>query len=496
MKTLLKLMTGALLVGSFPLSAQLPESIPGTASYCKSSSLKKETSNNQRFTGPLMRFRACGLNYTTASQVLGRRPGFPAASTPQPATFAISGIPTNAVIQAAFVWSSSSGNGISFNIAVVNPASVSFTLPAALVGSDADKCWGFAGSHTYRANVTNAISGNGNYQIGGFPTGSSNDIDGATMMVIWSEPNSNFMGEIIFRDGATVANSSTPNITEVLNGINVCATGATNARAFMGVGDMQNTLNNTKQVVLNGMPPINVTNPIMWNYFDVPTTLTANQASSTFSISNSGQFTDCLNLSFIGLYYRSQCTSDCILPCVSVDFNYSQLSGIDNPLVLSFTNLTTFTSGTPCWYVVDFGDGSPVYSGPTMPTSHTYPALGSYTMCVTVNICGSASVDCVGTRCKRVDVFDVGRLANPANESATSISVFPNPTSAIITINLTNPDPVQVRIVNMQGQEVAVATLLAKNQYQYDASALPSGIYFVLVQTQDGTIEKQAFIRD
>src|SRR5688572_33421812 len=67
-------------------------------------------------------FNKCGLNYVTASNKLGQRfvisccPSTPGVA--QPAPFAISGIPSGAVIEKAFLWFDISGSGVSMTVTI------------------------------------------------------------------------------------------------------------------------------------------------------------------------------------------------------------------------------------------------------------------------------------------------------------------------------------------------------------------------------------------
>ncbi|HEU4719610.1 MAG TPA: hypothetical protein VFU15_17320, partial [Bacteroidia bacterium] len=253
--------------------------------------------------GPTYAFSACGLNYTTATQKIGQR--FSPVGVPQPATFAIAGIPATAVIQQAFVWCDASGNGIPITITVANPFTTSASFPMTMIGQDQDKCWGYQGTYSYRADVTSIIAGNGNYTISGFPTGSTNDVDGATLMIIWSDPTASYQGDINIWDGCVVINGGTT--TQTINNMSACTGTIQSARAFTCIADLQGL---GSQITLNGMPPIGVTED-WWNYVDVSTTVTPGQATSTFGNNSSG---DCYNFCVMGLYWRSNCTTCCANP--------------------------------------------------------------------------------------------------------------------------------------------------------------------------------------
>ncbi len=256
--------------------------------------------------GPTFQLSSCGLNYTTASQKLGQR--FSPAGVPQPATFTITGIPATAVIQRAYIWSDMSGTGVPVTLSVTNPLAQNANVPMTLIGSDQDKCWGYGGTHSYRADVTAMITGNGNYTISGFPTNpptSGQDTDGATMMVIWDDPTQNWQGDIVIWDGCVVINGGTT--TQTINNYTACSGTVTNARAFLCIADLQGL---GATLSLNGAPGIPIVED-WWNYVDVASTITPSQNSSPFNIQSGG---DCYNFLMMGVYFQSNCQTCCVAP--------------------------------------------------------------------------------------------------------------------------------------------------------------------------------------
>lgn len=568
------MLAGSLLLGTSQLAAQngacsMPEGY-------KTSSNAPTPQNGDEALGIAFQASDCGLNYTTFTQRLGQR--FSPVGVSQPATFTIAGIPPTATVVRAFVWSDASGNGAAFNITVQPPVGPSSTYASALVGSAADKCWSYTGSYTYRADVTAAITGNGNYQLSGFPTGSPNDIDGATMMVIWRDPTATFQGDIIIHDGAIVRNNAANlTATHTITNFTACQGNVFNARAFLGVGDIQF---NGADFTLNGMPP--VTDPYnWWNYVDVPTTVTPGQTSSLFSITAYG---DCYNFALAGLYFQSDCKQGCEYPCEAkagfelegcnpIQFNgfnaagapvvswfwdfgdgttstledplhtygapgvynvcltivargsdgktccdqycrqveacepppcmskpdFNTYSSSSNPLTVVFVDAGTYAGGTVCQYTIDYGDGSPVYIGPTLPPTHTYPAPGNYNVCMEVTVCvygpnGELIDKCSDKICKEVHVGEGGKLMNPDTDSG--INVFPSPTNSYINVTGAGIEHAQVSVYNTSGQEVVKARPSGKDAYKADVSKLAPGVYFITVQGADGKLRKQVFVKE
>jgi gliding motility-associated-like protein len=306
------LVAAVIIVTAFPALAQQLTGCPGVPGACgypaqqvqRSGPSQPAPQNGNGTLGQIYNFSKCGLGFVQASQRLGRR--LPQPGVLQPATFAISGIPACAVIEQAYLWAEGSGNGMAQTATITNPASTTQAFPMTLVGSGPDKCWGYAGSHTYRANVTSIISGNGNYIISGIltnPPTAGNDMDGATLMIIYSDPTATFTGTMIIHDGAVVVNGGTT--TRTLTGMNVCQNvTAANATAFCMVGDIQMAGQN---LTMNATPAPFAWN--WWNYVQVGTTLTTGQTTANYTLSSGG---DCFNLCVIGMYYRTTC-----VPCTT-----------------------------------------------------------------------------------------------------------------------------------------------------------------------------------
>lgn len=581
MKFLHPLMVGMLLFGATQLTAQngLNQSNQEEHSAARIGD-NPTPENGNTVLGPAFQASACGLNYTTATNRLGQR--FSPAGVPQPATFTISGIPATATILQAFVWCDASGNGAPITINVTNPALVSSSVGMALVGTDIDKCWGYANSTTYRGDVTPTISGNGNYLISGFPTGSPNDVDGATMVVIWSDVSAGWQGDLIIWDGAMVRQGGVA--SQTMTGFTACSGNVYNARAFMGVGDFQVS---GMQITMNGMAPFSVA-PDWWNFTDVPTTVTPGQNTSVFGVSIPG---DCYNVAVYGLYFQSDCQT-CQYHCeakpdfkwdgcnpivfdgyntgvspvvswfwqfgdggtstledpthyyavpgaykvcltiisvgsggetcceqicyeveacqghgctVKPEFHWYSEPNTHTPWTVYLSDATTYSVGSICNYQIDFGDGSPIYSGPTFPSTHVYPGDGTYEMCMTVTVCiydaaGNVIDKCEDKICHKITVgpnANSGRVANPSRPMPSSgINVFPNPANSQLDIVVSAENAVSVKILNANGQEVAVAKAINKNNYRTDVTNLAVGVYFVTVQLADGSVQKQLFVKE
>lgn len=260
-----------------------------------------------------------GLNYSSVSQRLGQR--FQPLGIPQPAPFIITDIPQNAIIEKVFIWAEGSGNGASQSISITTPTNQTSTYPMTLVGSAADKCWisvGYSGSHTYRADITSIIKGNGIYLISGLLTGPTNDMDGATILVIWSDPNTNYQGSLTIDDGAIVIQGG---YTTYVLTIPQPKASTSNAKAFIGIGDLQHE---GWYISLNDY----ITNYQWnwWNFIERTIDVSTIQTTSNFYVSTGY---DCINIAFVGLYYQTPlvpCTQSLALSSPTDDYyNHTQI---------------------------------------------------------------------------------------------------------------------------------------------------------------------------
>ncbi len=242
----------------------------------------------------------CGLNFTSASQRLGKR--FTPQGINQPAPFVIAGIPACAVIEKAYLWAEGSGNGAAQTATVNGPLGPA-NYPMAIVGSGPDKCWGFAGSYTYRADVTASVNGNGTYNISGImtnPPTAGNDMDGATLLVIWSDATQTYQGTIVIDDGAMINTVVNGSVLHTMTFPAVCGP-TTGAQAFCCIGDLQF---NGSTVTMNTTPGPYAWN--WWNYIQDPTVVNVGQTTANFTVFSPG---DCYNLCVCGLYWRTTCVA-------------------------------------------------------------------------------------------------------------------------------------------------------------------------------------------
>jgi gliding motility-associated-like protein len=375
--------------------------VPGACGYVGSNTISSANlhtggpaptpQNGNGTLGNIYQNTACGLNFSTASQRLGQR--FTPIGVAQPAPFTISGIPSCAIIERAYLWAEGSGDGTA-QTATVNGPFGTANYPMAIVGQGPDKCWSYAGSYTYRADVTASVGGNGTYNISGLltnPPTSGNDMDGATLLVVWSDPTQTYRGTIIIDDGAIIINGGTANYN--MNFPAVCGA-TTGAQAFFCVGDIQMAIGSASA---NGTP-VGITWD-WWNYVQTATTVAAGQTTSNFNINTGG---DCFNLCVAGLYYRTTCVA--CTPAAALTLTTSS-----TPASCSACNGTATVNVTPA--------GSYTYSWNTVPvqTGATATGLCAGTYVVTVtSTCGTSTAT--------VTVPTVGGSITLSNTSQTNVT--------------------------------------------------------------------------
>jgi hypothetical protein len=245
------------------------------------------------------------MNYVQGSVKLIQRNSQPGLT--QPAPIAISGIPANAQIIKAYLWWDISGTLSQMTCTLTNPNNQTFNYPVTDIGFGPDKCWSYGGTRSFRAEVTNAVTGNGTYTISGLPSDPSgppvtDDTDGATLLVIYRDLTASYQGRISIYDGSVVLLGGSS--TQTMNWLNVCANSLT-GKAFMVVGDLQL---NGATMSFNGGPPVNIVWD-WWNFIEQSVSVTSGQGSATFTFGSTG---DCLNLVAMGLYYQTSGCPMCI----------------------------------------------------------------------------------------------------------------------------------------------------------------------------------------
>lgn len=490
---------------------------------------------------------ACGLDFTQASVRLNQRSfGFtPPKGVTQPATLSVSGLPSGcATIVKAFLYVGVAGDGIAITPTLTNPANTSSTCPMTIVGRDIDLCWGYDSTYTYRADVTGIINGNGNYVISGVPVSTAvasqtvNDADGATLFIIYSDPQQNYTGSIVIADGCQAMLGGSY-VGSNITGFNVCAN-PTLTTCFMLLADLQQ-LDTTKISFntpgnLGATPNFTklATTDNVWDYVSGPgTPPVSGQSNANFGMYNSG---DCVGLLMAGMYYRTSCLS-CV-PTGTAPYTLSVTTtpgclasatvmpvGSSGPFTYYWSGTTSPQTGSiitnqpPGTYTVSVSDlachtttaevvltsatvgviyTSPMCKGETRQiivqgsasinytwtgnsiitsmTAHTPTAYINPTQSSVYTVSFSTGPGCTVTKTISITVLQCAGIEELTGD-ADGLMVYPNPARDKITISAKKGMTLQ--LINALGQCVRTVTLKEENNFEMTLTGLSKGVYYL-----------------
>ncbi len=340
---------------------------------------------------------ACGLNYVLGEVKTGKR-YFPPGGN-QPVTMNIAGLPVCKQILKAYLYIGGSGNGLAFSTSLTNPVATNSVFPMTAIGNHLDKCWGYTGTYNYRADVTALISGNGNYVLSGIPTSIStpgNDMDGASLVIIYSDPTQVYTGHIVVGDGCQVNASTTGTLANTLTGFNSCGN-STFAQCFYIISDLQNIIATGCQMnsaAYNFSYPA-ASNKWWDNIVGPANPVTAGQNNCLFGCTNTA---DCYNIVTEALYWRTNCNV-CTAGGMTVNTVVSSsctigsataiVTGGNAPYTYTWTpsalNTSVITNVAPGNYTVTVTDATGCLTGTALaviPASSTTLAVNSASICL------------------------------------------------------------------------------------------------------------------
>lgn len=143
----------------------------------------------------------------------------------------LSGIPEEAIVYDAFLYWGTYGGP--WDTALLNGTQVT----GIQIGRDGDTCWdsGDASNSTYRATVTSLVEGNGSYTVSGIGGGQV-DPQGASLVVVYLQPESVTVTDIRIMDGLISTNDQIYNDLETAIPLGL-EHGSLSARMHAGFGD-------------------------------------------------------------------------------------------------------------------------------------------------------------------------------------------------------------------------------------------------------------------
>lgn len=272
---------------------------------CNEPSASGERDGNS-YLGETFNMSACGLNYVQASKHITTRSN-PAGSA-FPCNLSISGIPQGVSVVKAFVWwvvSYKAGSSDTPLIMLTNPIWNSYIDTAYVIGTSGSKCWGELGARTFRADVTHAVAGNGIYQCNIFGN-TIWEVDGVTLMIIYSDSTANWKGTLIVNDGCWTSVANPLNFS--VNNIVSCPVNSS-AHGFVIVSDMQVNVNPPAHSVHVETNSANFANGF-WNFDTVSASyLLLQPAYANFIVFP--QQNDCWCWAVAGVYLKSDSCSGC-----------------------------------------------------------------------------------------------------------------------------------------------------------------------------------------
>jgi hypothetical protein len=286
---------------------------------------------------PFASFQNCGLEYKVFNKITFERsttdPNFPATGSGYPNSISVSGIPVGSTIVAAYAYwileNTNTGNAQVGAQTILNGNAV----PAIVTGVDVDgKCWKpyVVGSGCFvpeppngcigfRSDVTSLIlpNINGNYNfdfsflsnIPVAPLGCyfsnvpPNDVDGISIIIIYTNPSSNVTGTLVIEDGLIINKSTYTPPTSISHTISYpppSCNDAQYASCFNQFSDFQNLNTFT---LSDAFSTHNITQNF-WDFEEFATQVLLGQNSTTINLSMSGIGSDCFAWQFAGMYYQ------------------------------------------------------------------------------------------------------------------------------------------------------------------------------------------------
>jgi len=279
---------------------------------------------------------------------------------------------------------------------------------------------------------------------------------------------------------------STPNFTGLAAGLyDVWMVNSLNhnCAGFLGTHQVKNInpvvrLGNDTAICAGAQLVLNAGNPTALSYNWSNGLGTARTATVTNSGTYMVEVIDTANCHATGIITVSQAA----LPTgVSI---YSTISG-NNGLTYLYSVVSPQNVNSYTW---NFGDGSTQPNGPST-VAHTYTANGTYTVTAVLannNGCGTTTLTTVVNVINTVGVEELG--------VSSSLSVFPNPASNMVTINSGDNQVITgVAVYDMTGKLVQQLKASEAN-VSLDLSAYGNGVYTLQITTDKGQGHKRLIV--
>lgn len=164
-------------------------------------------------------------------------------------------------------------------------------------------------------------------------------------------------------------------------------------------------------------------------------------------------------------------------PCVAIPNYTNVITGLS----VNFNNTSSCNfcmTQTNSW---DFGDGSPLSSLPN--PSHTFPAGGTYNVCLTLNALDSLGNSCSDTLCKAITVVGTSGVNDL---KLNTLNLYPNPAGKSVLFALPSNEQIQsIVLYDIAGRKIGKLPFELKSNHEVaiNIQELQSGMYMIKVQT-------------
>ena len=242
---------------------------------------------------------------------------------------------------------------------------------------------------------------------------------------------------------------------------------------------------------------------------DSPTNAMDSNGNTVYATNLSGNYPDETKAYLISQCYNLSSISN---PEISFNMKYDLENNWDivyveystnfgaNWQVLGFNDMANWTN----WYTSDrtqLTNGNDCFNCPgaqwtgtnTTLTNYSYPlnALNNETHIIfRIVFHSDQAVNELGVN---IDDFVVNGTLSTKHFINDEILVYPNPSQGIYTLSLRNVEPVSITIYDVSGKTISTIHQIKTidNKATLDLSKVSKGIYFLVIQTQEGIVSKR-----
>lgn len=158
-------------------------------------------------------------------------------------------------------------------------------------------------------------------------------------------------------------------------------------------------------------------------------------------------------------------------------------SSTSNLNEVTFSDLTTTLDVISSWSW-DFGDGN---TSTTQDPVHLYSTPGTYEVCLTV-----MTSSCTKEFCDTITVTSVN--TDPYVAFARDATVFPNPASGSVSVELGQATRPVISLRSMDGRQLREWQFTGSDtdfRKELDLNSLPAGLYFLDIRAKEGIVVKK-----